>query len=425
MSSPIEDNDVATECTLVRADGCRVHLIGTCHLSDDAARLTGDTIRALRPQTVVIELCDERREMLHRPPVGQPDDSADDTAETSLRSPGAAMGAVLLNWTELISVMYASFETLTQRNTGAEFAEALEAAEEVGARVVLGDRRASVTTSRMQRLVPLRELLLDVHLLQYDHSAQQAIRRARTLEGCISRADALQLRAAPACATGAAEPAHSADGAVAPAAGLADELRALRASIADAHRTSLADAVDGVVWRVLRKFWRKELIDETDKETLRWAMDRLGLIDPLAEAPFPGTMRRILVHERDQLLADSLARARGPVVVGVVGKAHVSGIERAFREGIEPAEQLDGYLHTPPWQPRPWHAGAAAALAGAAFGCVRSRAFRRSVGVTAAGLGVGLAWLNYEVRDRMRFFEHSQRQLSSRAAVARTIDAHE
>lgn len=41
---------------------------------------------------------------------------------------------------------------------------------------------------------------------------------------------------------------------------------------------------------------------------------------------------RVLLHERDEYLANSLKKAQGTRVVGVVGLAHLDGIERSFLE---------------------------------------------------------------------------------------------
>ncbi|KAJ1617711.1 hypothetical protein T492DRAFT_849875 [Pavlovales sp. CCMP2436] len=188
------------EMLIVREDGVRVHLIGTCHLSDDAAQYTAARVRELRPSTVVVELCEERRSMLNRgqqlqwrtQPGSQVTSSSTDprallaslTPPTSIHPPNHAntdptspprlfisppprlnipphththttpfpphtpththhhnhhpphapphtTSSVLTNWTEIIGLMYSSFETLMDRQAGAEFAAAATAARGV------------------------------------------------------------------------------------------------------------------------------------------------------------------------------------------------------------------------------------------------------------------------------------------------------
>lgn len=385
----------APELVIERPDGVKVHLIGTCHLSSDSAAYTAARVRELRPATVVIELCEERRPMLSRVAGGR---SAE--AHTSVGGVGSSVGGVLADWTELIGLMYRSFEALVDRQTGAEFVAADRAARECGAAVVLGDRLVSQTLGRLKRLISPRELLLDMQLLDADFSAQQAIERAQLLEACLAEAEAAS--ALVRAITRGDEPA--------PPAALEARVAAVERLALAAHRASVSDAVDGVMWRLLRKFWRRELIEGADKELVRWAIDSTSLLDPLTDS-LPPTFRTVLVHERDQILAAALARAEGPTVVGVVGGAHVSGIARIFAEGRVPSdEQLAGYQHIPPWRPKPWHGVAGALAGGALLGGARSAAFRRALGVAALGAGAGGAWLVGEIRERVRFFEASQRE---------------
>ncbi|KAG8467668.1 hypothetical protein KFE25_006720 [Diacronema lutheri] len=408
------------ELVIVRADGVEVHLIGTCHLSSDAALYTGARVRELRPTTVVVELCEERRQMLTRTPRTPGDEPA-----STASSVGSSVGGVLTDWTQLISLMYHSFETLIDRQTGAEFVAAVQAAEECGARVVLGDRLASQTLGRLKRLITLRELAIDMQLLHADHTAQQAIDRAKLLEAVIAEAASASAlaraivrggdAAAPATAPSEPPPPH--------ASALEARLRAIEALAAQAQRASVGDAADGVMWRLLAKFWRRQLIDGEDRDLLRWAIDSTSLLEPLTDC-HPPTFNRVLVAERDAILAAELARARGPRVVGVVGAAHMAGIARAFSEGGLPADaELASYREIPSWQPRPWH-GIAGIVSGAVLGgAVRSVAFRRGLGLGALGVGAGSAWLVSELRERVRFFERSQREAAA-GAEAQGAGAH-
>lgn len=386
------------ELVITRDDGVKVHLIGTCHLSSDSAAYTAARIRELRPRTVIVELCEERRPMLSRPPATRTDEG-----DTSVGGVGSSVGGVLADWTELIGLMYHSFEALIDRQTGAEFIAAVQAARECGARVVLGDRLSSQTLGRLRRMVTLKELVVDMQLLHADFAAQQSIERTKLLEECITESAAVSSLARAIARGEPVEPERARE--------LERRAREIELTAARAHRASVSDAVDGVMWRLLVKFWRRELIDDADKDLVRWAIDSTSLLDPLTDC-LPPTFKKVLVAERDHVLAAALARAEGPTVVGVVGAAHMSGITRAFAERALPSEaELASYREVPPWQPKPWHGVAGLLTGGLVVGSVRSPAFRRTLGVATLGAGVGAAWLVSELRERVRFFQSSQRAL--------------
>jgi pheromone shutdown protein TraB len=392
------------QAIIVRADGVKVHLIGTCHLSDEAAQYTAARVRELQPRTVVIELCEERRPMLFRP--ARP--ATQRSAQLSAQSAGGSILSVIMNWTSLIGIMYSSFEALMDRQTGAEFSAAARAANEVGARLVLGDRLSSVTLGRLTRLIPPRELLVDVHLMQQDHAAQQAIERARILEAC--RKDARAVSRLTRELARKPRDSRASPAAVALAA-LEQRVGEVETAVAQAHAASVADAVDGVIWQVLRKFWARELISAEDKARLRWAVDQMGSSEPTDT--LPPTLHRVLVDERDAILAAALGRAEGPTVVGVVGAAHMPGIEQWFARGLPSEDELASYTTIPSWRPRPWHGVAGLSAGALAYGAYRSRALQRTLKVSAVGAVLGVAWLGYEVGDRIACYERMQRQAAA------------
>mmetsp|Transcript_21631 Transcript_21631/g.50439 ORF Transcript_21631/g.50439 Transcript_21631/m.50439 type:complete len:186 (+) Transcript_21631:124-681(+) len=74
---------------------------------------------------------------------------------------------------------------------------------------------------------------------------------------------------------------------------LARRVRAIETAAHTAHAASIPSAVDGIVWQLLRKFWKRELIDEADKDLLRWAADRMGSLEPLTD-DWPPTAKQAI-----------------------------------------------------------------------------------------------------------------------------------
>ena len=141
---------------------------------------------------------------------------------------------------------------LMDMEAGAEFRSALRLADELRARVVLGDRPAAETLRR--------------------------------LAGAVSFADLARM-AVP----GLGPPPPP-------------ELVALQA----------AGSVEAAVERMKNRRVVKALTEHM-------------------RATVPGAMR-VMLDERDAIMADALARCEGPRVVGVVGLAHLEGIERRWAD---------------------------------------------------------------------------------------------
>lgn len=116
---------------------------------------------------------------------------------------------------------------------------------------------------------------------------------------------------------------------LAPGEGREERLRTLSSALKQhAERESAAATpgfADAVTSDLLRRFWHKEYIGVSERANLREALDAYSRIDPLEYEPQPPTYRRVLIEERDAVLAQALRRQPGERVVGVVGKVHVSG----------------------------------------------------------------------------------------------------
>ena len=122
----------------------------------------------------------------------------------------------------------------------------------------------------------------------------------------------------------------------------------------------------------------------------------------------PPTMRRVLLDERDIVLADALKRAPGERVVGVVGKAHVAGIAAAWEE--DTLTRLAAALEEPAVPIGPYVGLVGSGIA-VGWGVLRSRAVRYGVGASVIAAGGAAAWFVNALRDRLEFYERTQREL--------------
>ena len=113
------------------------------------------------------------------------------------------------------------------------------------------------------------------------------------------------------------------------------------------------------------------------------------------------------------VLAQALKTAPGQRVVAIVGKGHVAGIQELWHS--DTAALLPAALEEPSAPLGPRAACAAAAIL-IPYGAWRSRGVRVALGAAALGTGAGAAWFLGALRDRVRFFEHSQGRLQQRAS---------
>jgi pheromone shutdown protein TraB len=129
-----------------------VHLIGTCHLSPDSPVEVCHTITQLRPAAVMLELCADR--------------AVDVLSYSRLPPPlpELTLGYAREHWRALVDPLFwfrlplLGAEALIGTREGWEFTAAARAAGQVGAQVVLIDRPASATLTRI--VASLRQLSL-------------------------------------------------------------------------------------------------------------------------------------------------------------------------------------------------------------------------------------------------------------------------
>lgn len=138
-----------TCAVLTHPNGTRVYLVGTAHVSSESAREVADVVARVQPAAVVLELDEGRYRRLLQ--------SADEGDVYGLRrsqTPGSlALGAMAVTGRALphaMRLVYVVAGAVLGTPPGAEFLAAREAAEQVGASVVLADRPERVTLNRLQ-----------------------------------------------------------------------------------------------------------------------------------------------------------------------------------------------------------------------------------------------------------------------------------
>ena len=387
---------------LEKPDGGRVYLLGTAHTSQESAAHAVCLMRAVRPSAVVVELCKGRRHMLDSAPPPPPPPpsssgaaSSDDSSLGGLSSGNLAssLSGVLADWTTAITLQYDTYERVLGDAAGGEFSAAASEAARLGARVVLGDRDVGLTLLRLKRLTPPAELL---QTLVGWEDGESFRRRA------YERMEEAQLLDAAATALSAC----AAAGERAPPA----ELGRLSAEVrrcADAQQSVAAsDYCDAILAEMLWRFWCFERIGPPERARLRAALGRVHLAE-LDEASLTPSMRRVLLDERDVVLAHALKSCPGATVVGVVGKGHVPGIRRLWAQ--DTAALLPAVLEEPPL-PVGRYVALGAACVALPVGAYRSRGLRLVLGTTALGVAGGAAWLVNALKQRVAFYERCQQE---------------
>jgi len=389
-----------------KPDGGRVYLLGTAHTSQESAAHAVCLMRAVRPSAVVVELCKGRRHMLNSAPAPPPPPSSSGAAgsdDSSLGNLASSLSGVLADWTTAISLQYDTYERVLGDAAGGEFHAAASEAARLGARVVLGDRDVGLTLLRLKRLTPPAELLQT--LLGWE-DGESFRRRAYERMEEAQRLDAAAT-ALSACAAAGERTAPA-------------ELGRLSAEVrrcAGAQQGAAAsDFCDAVLAEMLWRFWCFERIGPPERARLRAALGRVHLAE-LDEASLTPSMRRVLLDERDVVLAHALKSCPGATVVGVVGKGHVPGIRRLWAQ--DTAALLPAVLEEPPL-PIGRYAALGAACVALPVGAYRSRGLRLVLGTTGLGVAGGAAWLVNAVKQRIAFYERCQQEEHAVVALSKT-----
>lgn len=133
---------------LKHPSGSKVYLVGVAHVSSKAQHDVFDTISRVNPATVVIELDEERyRKLMHSEDHGDKYGLHRLQATSSWQVARMSLtGAILPYGMQLVYVMTGA---VMGTRPGGEFLVAHAAAEQVGARMVLGDRDQHTTMRRL------------------------------------------------------------------------------------------------------------------------------------------------------------------------------------------------------------------------------------------------------------------------------------
>ena len=253
-------------------DGKEVYLVGTAHISQESAALVRNVIRAVKPDTVMIELDASRAGRMMPPGGGAPTLATAPPAPPEKKKPSFSPQNVALDLlqgkgdeagTEAVgyglSSLYKNLDEMGYQS-GQEFVVAVNEARALGADVLLGDRDARKTLQR------IREALVE------------SVR-----SGALQRA--LKDEAPPPAFVGESLKMD------APTQMTPDNINAMMGLLKTRENT-----------RVLADYIQREL-------------------PPLYTA---------LIAERDEYMANSLLQSPGKRMVAVTGLAHMDGIERRF-----------------------------------------------------------------------------------------------
>mmetsp|Transcript_12469 Transcript_12469/g.41063 ORF Transcript_12469/g.41063 Transcript_12469/m.41063 type:complete len:276 (-) Transcript_12469:962-1789(-) len=121
-----------------------LYILGTAHVSKPSAEEARELIRRVRPDNVFVELCDDRAKKLR---AGMSHSSFWGELFGTLNKKG---GSFVGNAVELAPKAQYHLLRLIGIEPGAEFMAAMEAADELGARVVHGDQDQRVTLRRIR-----------------------------------------------------------------------------------------------------------------------------------------------------------------------------------------------------------------------------------------------------------------------------------
>jgi pheromone shutdown protein TraB len=250
-----------------RHTGATVHVLGTAHISALSVQQVRDLIQRVRPDTVVLELDDERiqtvRERLLKNAPNQDTSLFSELLRVFTDPRRGSLGSRMFEvYFKLI------YRTLRMAGflPGAEFAAAIEEAERMGAQIVLGDRNIHETMERLRTAVT--------------HHFLDVLR-------------ALMTPPPP-------------------------ELERAFGALMERARGDTGS------------FQASEFVDALlDRKSVR-------LITGFLSSTLPA-VSKVMLDERDVILASAIASAPGQRVVAVVGAAHLDGIERWWQANRDTA----------------------------------------------------------------------------------------
>jgi len=135
-----------------------IYLIGTAHVSAKSAEDVAKVIRAVRPDTIVLELCNSRAGLLlsNQNTTPAPEDDQPMTLTQmveAVKQRGGLSGVLFL----LLSNMYKKIATKIKISPGVEFQRAYEEGKKINSRIILGDRPIEITLKRSWAMLSFYE----------------------------------------------------------------------------------------------------------------------------------------------------------------------------------------------------------------------------------------------------------------------------
>ncbi|PRP88990.1 traB domain-containing protein isoform 1 [Planoprotostelium fungivorum] len=155
------DSVFVTQCTRVLVapqTKATVYIVGTAHVSARSAEDVAKVIRIVRPDTIVLELCNNRAGLLlsnqNTAPQSDKEEPMTMTQVTdAIRQKGGLSGILFL----LLSNMYKKIATKIKISPGIEFQRAYEEGRKIGSRIILGDRPIDITLRRSWAMLSFYE----------------------------------------------------------------------------------------------------------------------------------------------------------------------------------------------------------------------------------------------------------------------------
>ena len=353
--------------------GTCLHLVGTAHVSAASAEAAEEAVREIRPSAVAIELDEDRLRRMLQPESG----GVGVGAGTSLS--GVAAMALQGKIIQHVGALgYAAAGAVLGSKPGAEFIKAREAALEVGAEVVCVDRPATVTIARA-----------------YQAAAEQARRDSKAASAAVGSAGHAKHSQEEQRGGGSLLTAMEEAGCETPEATLRAAQRILNACMR---------GEEVVIDDLLQvRTCAKRVVENTRRRTLDTDYPVQAMVDEAALDDDSGTgtneMKRnawlaafrVIADERDLILAHRMAllaeRSGGLPVVGVVGAAHVRGIERRWADACAPgAEEAVAPLLAMPASYGAFGPFVASCAALLGFGALAARRFPRLVAVSSGAI---------------------------------------
>ncbi|HPR69194.1 MAG TPA: TraB domain-containing protein, partial [Kiritimatiellia bacterium] len=131
-----------SSATTVELEGKLIHIVGTAHVSAKSVQDVRDTVAAVRPDTIAIELCEPRYQGMVKKSAWR---------ETNLFRVVKEGKATFLLAQLAMQSFYRRLGKQLEVEPGAEMMAGAACAEETGARLELIDRRIDITLKRVWR----------------------------------------------------------------------------------------------------------------------------------------------------------------------------------------------------------------------------------------------------------------------------------